>query len=259
MRSWYHLVRETVDAEFPSHELMSAFECFDVSSRRVRADSPIDSLKRIAKAYTIDEPRLCAQFEDVEPRERHAAQSTGCSSADAWANVVARLQSSPKTRQAHPIDAIGAAVAEMCVYSRAVTSSVEQSFSRSAWSFGCRSWHSLPFMEEACHRVGFALAEKVVSLSEVAVLAQRFWHEAFGSSRATSCTARIDTGVKRRRALLDDENFERTEAAFLRKRRQCVQAGADETIPTLADTTEGHSGVLINTREHLTYRSAQVP
>ena len=93
-------------------------------------------------------------------------------------------------------------------------------------------------MEEAFHRVGFALSNKVCEPSDVAKLSQHFWHTAFGNSRATYATARIDKGVKR--ALNDGENAERTEAAFLRKRRRCVQAAADEAIPSLADATEGH-------------------
>ena len=77
MRALYHLVRETVSAEFPSHELISAFSCFDVSNVRVRAAAPLDCLRRIATAYTINEPRLCTQFQDIEPNARHVAQTTG--------------------------------------------------------------------------------------------------------------------------------------------------------------------------------------
>ena len=77
MRALYHLVRETVTAEFPSHELINAFSCFDVSNARVRTAVPHDSLAQIAKSYGIDEPRLCVQFPDIEPNAHHVAQTTG--------------------------------------------------------------------------------------------------------------------------------------------------------------------------------------
>ena len=230
MRTWCYLVKETVLAEFPSHELLNAFECFDVTAPRVRDEIPTEPLRRLSIAYKIDEDRLCKQFHDVEPTAYHIAQSTRCSSTDAWATALQKLQDR-RMVNVRPTDAIGTAVAEMCVYSRAVTSSVEQSFSRTAWAFTDRSGRATPMVEEACHRIGLTLSEGSCDPADIATMAQRTWFESFHECR-TRLTPRIDRGVKRKM------NDMTSEAGFLRRRRHCVQKGAGRTTPTATEAMQ---------------------
>lgn len=86
MAAWVRLVSQSIKAEFPSVELLSAFTCFRLKPEPSKATVQKD-LHRLAMVLKLDEQKLMSQFIDVRAfalRTRETMEDKRLADFEAW-------------------------------------------------------------------------------------------------------------------------------------------------------------------------------
>ena len=223
MKTLVALSTEVIEAEFPAHQLISAFNLFNVTeaARGSRYES-VDFLNHLR----ISAEKLCNVFEgcvesflqeywDHKAIAFHHASTTPspCSSFESWAFAIKRTSARKETAARHPSETLRWIVAHFGALDGATTSGVEQDFSRMVRIVSAE--RSLLSEENQGLELKFMLDFNPSLAGEIIPLARGVWLSRFGAPRKGS-KCRIDKGTKR-----PQKND--SEAAFLSKRR-CLDA-----------------------------------
>jgi hypothetical protein len=127
MAAWVRLAMQTIEAEFPSWEVLNAFTAFNL--KLVKSPFMDDSLSRLSKVFGLDAHQLQNEFADFRVFA-HRRHSHGLDHLDAWVASIKKVDmSSSITKAAHPREQLRAAVSRYAVFVGATTSGVERSFS----------------------------------------------------------------------------------------------------------------------------------
>ena len=122
MLAWLHLSLATLEAEYPSFEVLQAFHIFDLVAdeekcRRdlnAREEVRKSALKRLAQVYKRNVVRLAEQYYDFYPMAHsiHKSGEVSCT-FEAWQTAVTRTQSRKASRELHPIDDLNPVLIEL--------------------------------------------------------------------------------------------------------------------------------------------------
>jgi len=260
MKCWATLAREVVLAEFPDHDIFCAFGIFNVSAAgNVPSIGPY--VQRLAKVFHVDEGMLLSQLCDHRQMAQRCVALTGCSSRDAWKQVVQNTQACAKTKRVYPIDALLPVLTRYCAWT-ASSSGVEQLFSRVEGSGVLRT----PASEHTAEMRARFICFSSMSAPERALAvgrARELWCTGWGPERITS-KERLHKGVKRRSRPDDMDHELPSEASWLRKRRCSVNLAAQGMEPAVvpadhrpAAWTGAHESELQKQRKKQTIRKVE--
>ena len=223
MLIYMRLAIETLEAEFPSFELLSCFHVLNVSPNvdvRAEFEEFSSALRRLSQVLELDEEQLAFEMGAHEAIARHEA-SQGRSTFDSWKQAVLRTSRSQRAVREHfPCDNLWELLTRYGAWSGASTSGIEQLFSRV-----CD--HVPP--DRAClteehlfYEVKVLADVSQANQKDVCELAQMCW-ALISEAPRQSCNSRIDKGVPRKRQL-------GTESEFKNKRRRALEQAA-EIVP----------------------------
>ena len=188
MAAWVRLATDTVHAEFPHWETLSAFGAF---SLKLPPCSPFvrQSLDRLAQVFALDSQDTRIQYLDYyKMAKRH--HDKGMTNFDAWvASLEGVVQSSGTVRSKHKRDAIHKLMARYGAFIGASTSNVERSFAALLDATGPRR------ASLAAHNMLTSLKLKLLEGGEtedtlIIGRASRIWMECFGLHKASGMQRR---------------------------------------------------------------------
>lgn len=231
MRCWLRLAEETLQAEFPHCHLLRAFSVFDVqdapADRGHWAQTHRGGLLKLAAAFNIDGPQLCAELADHQPIAAAIAREAGCGNRRAWQRALDRTQRTQASREAHPAEALLPTLQRYLAWTCS-SSGVEQNFSVA---------ERLRFGRGPATEATEALQLKAAldkrppeEHARVCARARELYADVFGPTRGQRSGARIDRGTRRRKRRPN------TEAAWLRRRRLSVT----EALAKRSTPLDGH-------------------
>ena len=139
-KAYVRLAVQTIEQEFPHHDVLHAMSVFNIRERRSNDDS-LDhlmwtdrrqaSLERLAQVCNVDAEALRSQFMDLEPIARYQAGSARCSSFEAWRTAILRCRDSkPQVRERRSHHVLLQVLVKYGAFSGLTTSGVEQAFSK---------------------------------------------------------------------------------------------------------------------------------
>ena len=219
MAAWVRLAMNTIEAEFPSWEVLNAFTAFNL---KLSPSAFIhDSLCRLSTVFGLDTGRLQEEFADFRlfAQRRH---SQGLSHLDAWVESIKKVDASCSSQKAgHPRDQLRAAVSRYAVFVGATTSGVERSFSA---ILGVIS------KQRACLSTSNLAADIKLKLLTIdvddAVIcrnAMKIWESVYGTVRLSGI-GRTRRWVSGRPRTCTSAGNKVTETQWLRNRRSAVDA-----------------------------------
>ena len=101
---------KTLEAEFPAWHLLNCFDVFQLaggtSASCKRAQDKDKALAKLAKAFSLNEGDLGAQFVSVLPTAQALQRQGGLDNRSAWAEALTRLQKTSALRKRYPMDAL---------------------------------------------------------------------------------------------------------------------------------------------------------
>ena len=128
MAAWVRLSMETVRAEFPDWEVITAFGALNLKIN-LRGNFITDSLTRLAQTFDVDPSALEVQFTDFHKTAAKKHQQ-GATNYDAWKESVSAVDmSSSQTKARHHRQALREIIARYGAFLGASTSCCERSFS----------------------------------------------------------------------------------------------------------------------------------
>lgn len=223
MASWIRLLDSTMRAEFPSWEILSAFNVFDLGTKP--SDAVIsESLSCLAKAFGVNPGRLGGQFVDFKTFAQVVYNET--SSTDkfrclkAWQQSVDRVSARGLAgRSAHPFLELQALMIRYAAFCSASTSGVERSLAALENQVG----HERRLLPVAVMVQELKLKHEtdVNDYQMLARKAQQIWNRSFPRVRISRLKA---TGKRLRRwASGKEKATKRSEASWIRSRREAVE------------------------------------
>ncbi|CAJ1418510.1 unnamed protein product [Effrenium voratum] len=239
------LAVDTVKAEFPGHDIVMAFNAFDVSkahtnrrmaSRENHQENAKTSLERIANVLLLPAQTLHDQYLDILPIALHEAATSGRSPFESWRNAVLRARKGKGS--GHPTDVLGQALAYYGAWNGLTTSGVEQGFSKIE--------RLIPkdrrLMAEATKDTELRLLFHAEDPDALCKQAVQVWLQNFGAPRS-SALDRIDKGVPRKRPVDDDEEADGKNEIGQKRRsvvgKRAALVSADEVQHAAQQGSEG--------------------
>ena len=231
MAAWVRLAKVSVDAEFPSWELFSAFGVFNLRA----SPSPVMKtqwLHRLATFSNVDAHRLSLQFNDhwlfarqeLERGPVEGPEGT-VTCFQAWASSVHRTRRRADMRQRHPSDALHTLLQRYGALCGASTSAVERAFAKLSTSL--TKTRSCLQDRHVGNEIKLQLdLRQRDQWSAVAEQARQVWSEAFGASRLSGRHRRArrwTSSLKKTTPPVAAAN-KLTEGAWLERRRGAAHA-----------------------------------
>ena len=255
MRNWVFLSKLTIDAEFPSSDLLYAFSIFDLEVGQacppgdvVQASPPTRHLERLAATFHVEVGDLTNECCAHQPIAFNFVRK-GFSGRDAWKKAVETTQRMGASKATCPALALRPVLCRYVAWGCS-TSGVERLFA---------SWDSVaPPSRSGCSE---SLIDDDVCLisadpnDDFAAIqhARWVWAKLYGCARTAIRCPRVDAGIRRMSKL-------GTEQAFIRKRRADVEEElktnvearrAASVAPTSADIPDNSHWHGSHTREAL--------
>ncbi len=227
LQKWVLVAEKVCQAEFPSYELVSAFNVFDVTGCGVphsvlptELDTPTKtSLRRLSKVYGLDPDQLEAEYADHFPVAAARWQPGGKSNLESWRVAITHARRS--VAKNHPTQVLRT-VLQNYAASSISTSGVEQTWSRGVWLLGQGRGHARQHTESCLIKV--VTDYKIKERNQVINLARTIWAANYPRPRnGCSGVPKFTKGVKRPRQAGMPVN---SEASFIQKRRASVQVEA---------------------------------
>ena len=245
MAAWAALAKNVIQAEFPSWDVLMAFQVFEVRSRHdttvhrgQRDDKDIDDcLKRICNALNLAFDMLRAQYYYYEPVAINIARSRKCSNFEAWKAAVSK-------RITFPCDVLQEVLIRYATWN-ASSSDVERGFAVSLALRGgkCNDQHTKreeEMMILRCDRVPDTDVKNLIGQ------AGRLWRTHYGSAR-TQAEARLDKGVKHdSTAMTGEKGFLRARAAIANQ----LIGEAGDVLPQRPHATGAESWTMKHLKEY---------
>ena len=229
LQLYTRLAVETLEAEFPSFELLACFHILNVAPNvdvRSEFQEFSSALGRLAQVLELDEEELAEELQVHEAIARHEA-SQGRSTFDAWKQAVLRTSACQRSVREHfPCNNLWKLLTRYGAWSGASTSGIEQLFSRVC--------DHVPADRACLTEEHFFYEVKVLAdvtkanQKDICELAQMCWALISDAPRKSS-TSRIDKGVPRKRLCGTEVDF--------KKKRRLALTDAAEMVP-LATTRE---------------------
>ncbi|CAE7323992.1 unnamed protein product [Symbiodinium sp. CCMP2592] len=229
-KAYVSLAVQTMQQEFPLHDLLSSLAIFDIRPRRNSGAGMDDlvwterrkaNLARLAQACNVSPDSLLSQYIDLEPVARFHIASAEGTSFDAWRTALLRCRQGRRELKArHPVDAIWPALILYGAFSGLSTSGVEQGFALLDRFQPAERRHML---ESTCEDEAYLLLQGDIPEKSCCERAQKIWMESFAAPRQSS-NKRFDKGVPR----APDPHSEKS---FIKKRRLQVDEGASAVDP----------------------------
>ena len=229
MHGWCAVAYSTLEAEFPSFELIQSFSVFSLvrsSSANDMAEAGAllrgERLSRLAETFGVDAGQLKAEVFDHRPLALAFMRSNDCTAMEAWRTTTQRTRGTSKALKRHPSAALHPVLIRWLTF-MCTTSQAERGFAKML--------HTLrPPPSNASQDTEADAAKCVldyVASEEQAVIeaARKIWVERYGRPRIPS-GIRLDQGVRRVVKVLSAANRRSSEIAFLRKRRHAMQRAA---------------------------------
>lgn len=192
LKNWVDLAKRVIVAEFPAHNLTTAFGVFNV--RAAGSPNEVSSLKRIAHFLGMDAGVLRTEFDDHRHVAKAIVAKEGVSTIEAWRRAVAATQADARRKRRHPVSVLLPALLRFGAY-MFTTAGVEQGFSR---------------FKEAINDHRGCLAEDGINndlmlvldiddsqTDELCKLAQLEWAAVYGDARTAHRAPRLDSGKPR--------------------------------------------------------------
>ena len=229
MQAWVTLAKHTLEAEFPSFDLIQAFSAFDLPAgpckRLVMTQALDQKLRRLSSTFQVNDFRT--QFLDHWSFAHSAYEDAGytCSCWHAW-TMALRARSRPTEL---PTALLHVIQRGLCFLP--VTSGIEQSFSRVAGILGSNRLCGTPASEQQTVRL-LVTHMSPGELKRVASASQDLWSRAF-PDRLTRChkRRRCDRGISKIGHTGDAPDLSEkkpTERQFLKRFR--AEVGAKLTV-----------------------------
>lgn len=154
MRLWVQTAELVCSAEFPSYEVSSAYQVFNLTGRdEARAvdsqlsNATVTSLRRLAKVYDVDAVLLKAQYMNYLPRALVKRHQNGTSNMQSW-RLAVRQGAARRSVAVNNPSAVLTTVLKQYMASTISTSGVEQAWSTCCWIFGQGRGHASEHTEE---------------------------------------------------------------------------------------------------------------
>ena len=193
------LATNTIKAEFPDSDILTAFRVFAVVKKRgVERDENAHinfrqrALTRIAQVLHLDATSLQQEFEDLEHVALYEQSTSKSNSFDAWKTAVLRVRARPKATKK-----TGTLFQALCAYGAwngLASSGVEQNFS--VLQEGLVKQRRLMSDDLKNDEMQLLLLPKDVVHADLCKGAQKHWQQYFGAERK-SCFDRLDKGKSR--------------------------------------------------------------
>ena len=248
MVAWSRLVEEVCLAEFPDFELLNAFAVFRLVHQTTAPapNMPHDAsratiasqLQRLAGAFRTNPAGLMDQFEEHERiAQTVLAKAPAEPAARAWQQALKQTQSSDRRKRTFPVDALLPLLQRFLV-APGSTAGIEQNFSKLKRILG-EHWNGSELAEERRLVLDLAVSENPEADADLLGAARLVWASTFGTPRASAPKLAPRKAVMHAR---QEQQTERTAAAWLRRRRQIVadlalksNGAADQDVVAAAD------------------------
>ncbi|CAK0831689.1 unnamed protein product, partial [Prorocentrum cordatum] len=234
-----------IETEWPDWETLKSFSLFSLNIERrdtksnhfigLKADEEEDRyIERLAKVFGCCAATLKREFQDHEPLARKIYIEQKVSTQDAWREALRRTQEGRAALKAnHPAISLLPVLAEFMTFGSS-TSGVEQGFAKTLRTISPQQLAADHMVEENICKL--AIDKGLERDADIAQTAIKFWAEAFGEPRKhNEGKSRIDKGITTRKRARPDGR--KTEADFLRKRRDSVVVAAQGTSATDASNS----------------------
>ena len=230
LQLYTRLAVETLEAEFPSFELLACFHILNVAPNvdvRSEFQEFSSALGRLAQVVELDEEELAEELQVHEGIARHEA-SQGRSTFDAWKQAVLRTSACQRSVREHfPCENLWKLLTRHGAWSGASTSGIEQLFSRVCDHFPAD--RACLTEEHLFYEVKVLADVTKADQKDICELAQMCWALISDAPRKSS-TSRIDKGVPRKRLCGTEVDF--------KKKRRLALTDAAEMVPLAATREE---------------------
>lgn len=241
MHCWVVVALEILTAECPGWDLLYAHSVFNLVKKKGTARTAENDdeekvserrahFERLALSCSVDVDKLQAQHAaHAHAAEMHFVTSSG-SSLDSWIATVQRTRK--RKYEKYASDALHTVLAHTSAY-RMCTTVLEHAFSKKCKTITAQA--SCLSMEAERDILQVRLDREMHEDAAIVARARALWAERYGAPRKSPAEKRLDYGLKRPR-----ENTEKTETAWLRKRRCAVDDAANTSRKPLGNfTAEG--------------------
>lgn len=233
MCCWTKLSRATLQAEFPSWELLQSFRVYSTFSDL--GDDGRLCIKRIATAFGVDERDLECQLADYKPMVKFEVDQ-GHSPKVAYRIVLQRVMETKRIQDRHPYHALKPGYVAWATWLPS-TALVEQHFGHMFDKIKTQQMH----WEHAAHNAQrkIILDRRKDEENLVVQNARECWARYYGMHRE-HVRRRLDTGVKREKKKFQDSAQKNTEISWIRERRIRVasEAAISKAAPLDLDECE---------------------
>ena len=230
LQLYTRLAVETLEAEFPSFELLACFHILNVAPNvdvRSEFQEFSSALGRLAQVLELDEEELAEELQVHEAIARHEA-SQGRSTFDAWKQAVLRTSACQRSVREHfPCNNLWKLLTRYGAWSGASTSGIEQLFSRVCDHVPAD--RACLTEEHLFYEVKVLADVTKANQKDICELAQMCWALISDAPRKSS-TSRIDKGVPRKRLCGTEVDF--------KKKRRLALTDAAEMVPLAATREE---------------------
>ena len=191
LQAFYTLTLQTLKAEFPGHDLLSAFSAFNLAT--VAKDIENKGFLRLSKACNVNVDRLRKQVSDLKPVALYESATGAKTVYQAWKAAITRLKSRKSWMECDVLETV---LAFYGSWNGLTSSGVEQNFS--LLDRAIPKERRLMAESTNLDETQLLLRDPNLGTSELFQKAQAVWRNNFGSVRK-SCLDRLDRGVPRGR------------------------------------------------------------
>ena len=227
MAGYVRLAAESIAAEFPSWELLSAFGCMDLKPLPSK-EFVAESLARLSQCFGWDKAQLIHEFENFQAfaaqQRARQADSPGANFS-CWVESHRRVAHRSDRRRLHPCDHLAQLLLRYGAFCGASTSCVERNFA-AAMVQRTPARHRLSTLMMT-HELRLAHEVTAATEDDVIKRAQAIWESSFGTPRATA-GARQKRWVAGRRASGAKSKSKMSETAWIRARRTAASRLSDQ-------------------------------
>lgn len=218
MANFVSLVIASLQAEFPSYEVIQSFSLFGLDGECVPGQAALaqkEATQRLSMVFNVDAARLGQQIIDAKPHAKYLVKQRGCSAMEAWGEVLRKL-SDRRLRKTHPSSELVVVAHRYLAFSGCSTSGVEQNFSILRRIFPPQRGGLVPRLEAGELSLHIGIEENDFPI--IIAAARKIWGEVYGEARRSPLSPKFRSGVRCKNPLRRPTS----EAAWLVARRAAV-------------------------------------
>lgn len=194
MSNFVSLAISSLQAEFPSYEVIQSFSLFRLDGKCVpgpASSAQKQATQRLAKVFNVDHVGLEQQAIDARPHAMYLVKQRDCTAMEAWGEVLRKL-SDRRMRKTHPSEALSAVAYRYLAFSGCTTSGVEQNFSVLQRIFPKERNGLSSRLEAGELRLHVDITES--EFPSVVDAARKIWGETYGESRRSPLSPKWRSG-----------------------------------------------------------------